>query len=104
MMPHESSKYNSKVDLQNLEPEHYAVIDQAISTILSTKLASETFAQVVDGIPTRDVHKEYYGYRRRDYNDNICSDPLAVQAVELYRRDFNIDFLQVDAKVQANNA
>jgi hypothetical protein len=46
-----------RIALANLTPEHYSVLERAISNILSTGLASETFAQIVDGLPTRDVYQ-----------------------------------------------
>lgn len=104
-MPHNPTRErSSRVNLENLEPEHYATLGRAISTILSTKLATETFAQVVDGIPTCNVYKEYYGYRRKDFSDNISPGQPALQAVESYRRNFNISLLQVDTKVLVNNS
>lgn len=91
--------HSSRVNLENLETEYYTDVERAMSTILSTKLATETFAQVVDGIPIREVYKEYYGYRRKDFEKNICPGHPALQASESYRRDFSISFLQVGTKV-----
>lgn len=100
-MPDALTQYHSsRVNLESLSPEHYIALEQSVSTILSTTLATETLAQVVDGIPTRDVYREYYGYRRKDFDDNICPSHPALQAVESYRQNVNIGSLQVDAKVR----
>ncbi|KAL2372743.1 hypothetical protein BDBG_03058 [Blastomyces gilchristii SLH14081] len=45
--------------LENLSPQHFEVLQQALWTILSTDLATETFAQVVDGRPTRDIAQAF---------------------------------------------
>ncbi|KAK2767733.1 hypothetical protein FQN54_003891 [Arachnomyces sp. PD_36] len=98
-MPHGTIQdSSSRVDLQNLALEHYTALERAVSTLLSTKLAAETFAQVVDGIPIRDVYKEYYGYRRKDFNNHISPSQPALEAVESYRQNFNIGSLQLDTK------
>lgn len=51
-MSHAPTQYYhpSRVVLENLISEHYTVVEQTISTILSTKLETEAFVQVVDGI------------------------------------------------------
>lgn len=70
-----------------------------MSNILSTDLASETFAQIVDGLPTRDVYQDYYGSYRDDYHSNLEPSQLAMGVVEAYREDFSIGILQIDVKV-----
>jgi hypothetical protein len=50
-----------QVALTDLGPEHYANLEQAMSKILSTALATETFAQIIDGRLIREVYREYYG-------------------------------------------
>lgn len=104
MAPHDSIQTNSsRVDLQTLAPEHYVALDRALSTLLSAKIATETFAQVVDGIPIRDVYKEFYGYRRKDFHNNISSSQAALEAFEPYRQNFDIGSLQIDTKVSTNS-
>ena len=70
-----------------------------MSNILSTGLASETFAQIVDGLPTRNVYRDYYGSYRDDYHCNIEPSQLAVGVVEAYREGFSVGLAQIDAKV-----
>lgn len=57
-----------------------------MSNVLSTGLASETFPQIVDGLPTRNVYQEYYGSYRDDYHSNLGPSQPAMRIVEAYRR------------------
>ncbi|KAK2799482.1 hypothetical protein FQN50_008454 [Emmonsiellopsis sp. PD_5] len=87
------------VALENLAAEHYAALQLAMSKILSTSLATETFAQIVDGLPTRDVYLDYYDSRRPDFEENLVPSPPAMDAVESYRKKFDIGCLQVDTNI-----
>jgi hypothetical protein len=93
------SPSSARIALSNLTPQHYSALERAMSNILSTDLASETFAQIVDGLPTRDVYQDYYGSYRDDYHSNLEPSQLAMGVVEAYREDFSIGILQIDVKV-----
>jgi hypothetical protein len=87
-----------RIALANLTPEHYSALERAMSNILSTGLASETFAQIVDGLPTRDVCQDYYGSYRDGYHGNLEPSQLAMGVVQAYREGFSIGVLQINAK------
>jgi hypothetical protein len=87
-----------RIALANLTPEHYSALERAMSNILSTALTSETFAQIVDGLPTRDVHQGYYGSYRDDYHGSLEPSQLAMGVVQAYREGFSIGVLQINAK------
>ncbi|PGH28549.1 hypothetical protein GX50_08710 [[Emmonsia] crescens] len=90
---------STRVALENLAAEHYAALQLAMSKMLSTSLASETFAQIIDGLPTRDVYLDYYNSHRPDFEENLVSSQPAMDAVESYQKKFDISCLQVDANI-----
>lgn len=49
----------SWISPENLDCEHLSVFIRALSNVLSTALAEETYAQIVDGLPTRDSYSEF---------------------------------------------
>ncbi|EZF09700.1 hypothetical protein H112_08985 [Trichophyton rubrum D6] len=87
------------VGLENLSPEHFEVLQQGFWTILFTDLATETFAQVVDGRPTRDVYRDYFNEFRKSFENNIHPSNAALEAVESYRRNLNLGSTQISAKL-----
>ncbi|KKZ64472.1 hypothetical protein EMCG_09543 [[Emmonsia] crescens] len=89
----------TRIALENLAAEHYTVLQLAMSKILSTFLATETFAQIVDGLPTREVYLDYYNSLRPDFEENLVPSQPAMNAVESYQKKFDIGCLQVDTKV-----
>jgi hypothetical protein len=70
-----------------------------MSNILSTSLAFDTFTQIVDGLPTCDVYKEYYEGSRGDFDDNIKSSEMAIDLMREYKETFNVRALQIGAEV-----
>lgn len=90
---------NTKLALMNLTPDHFLALDRAMHNILSSTLASETYAQIVDGVPTCDVYKDYYGWYRIDYETNLEPSKEAVEIVTVYRKIFNLGAIHVDGKV-----
>lgn len=92
-----------KVGLETLPPEHFEVLQRSLSRILSTGLALETFAQIVDGRPTRDVYQDYYNAFRSAFHDNLRPSDAALEAAESHRRNFlTIGFLEIDTNVPAS--
>lgn len=94
-----STQSLATVGLENLSPRHFEVLQQAFWTILSTDLATETFAQVVDGRPTRDVYRDYFNEFRKSFQNNIHPSNAALEAVESCRRNLNLGNTQISAKV-----
>lgn len=83
----------------NLTPDHFSALNKAICSILSSPLASETYAQIVDGLPTCDVYKDYYGWYRIDYETNLSPSKEAAEIVAAYRGVFNLGTIYIDGKV-----
>ncbi|OAX82007.1 hypothetical protein ACJ72_03645 [Emergomyces africanus] len=76
--------------VENLSPQHFEILQQAFWTILSTDLATETFAQVVDGRPKRDVYRDYFNEFRKSFQNNMHPSNAALEAVEACRRNLNL--------------
>ncbi|PGG96767.1 hypothetical protein AJ79_09450 [Helicocarpus griseus UAMH5409] len=93
------SSCSTQIVLENLSAEHYTAVQLSMSKMLSTPLAGETFAQIVDGLPTRDVYLDYYNSYRPDFEENLVPSQSAMDAVESYRKKFDIGCLQVDTNV-----
>ncbi|KAK4040023.1 hypothetical protein C8A01DRAFT_16072 [Parachaetomium inaequale] len=83
----------------NLTPDHFSALNRAVRTILSSTRASETYAQIVDGLPTHDVYKDYYGWYRIDYETNLAPSKEATEIVATYRKVFDLGTISVDEKV-----
>ncbi|KAI1905597.1 hypothetical protein LOZ39_006816 [Ophidiomyces ophidiicola] len=94
-----STQSLATVGLENLSPPHFEVLQQALWTILSTDLAMETFAQVVDGRPTRDVYQDYVYEFRKSFHNNIHPSDAALETVESCRRNLDLGSLQISAKI-----
>ncbi len=90
-----------RIALSTLPPEHYTTVERAISNILSTTLARETYAQIVDGLPVRDVYQEYYGGGRPEYSANLQPSPLALQITDECRETLTLDTVHIDMNVSA---
>ncbi|KAF2749455.1 hypothetical protein M011DRAFT_475549 [Sporormia fimetaria CBS 119925] len=91
---------STRFALSTLTQEHLATLDQALSNILSTDLAYETYAQIVDGLPTRDVYEDYYVSRGRrvDYDNNLRPSQQAMDIVKAQRESLDIKELYIDAE------
>jgi hypothetical protein len=89
----------TQIAVTDLAPEHLVVLERAISNILSTDLAFETFAQIVDGLPIRDVYRDYYPRTRPDFERNLEPSQEARQVVEALQESFSIRSLQIETKV-----
>lgn len=94
-----SAQSLATVGLETLSPRHFEALQQAFWTIFSTDLATETFAQVVDGRPTRDVYRDYFNGIRKSFQNNIHPSNAALEAVGSCRRNLNLDNTQISAKV-----
>ncbi len=70
-----------------------------MSNILSTDLALETFAQIVDGRPTFDVYQEFYDWDMAELCKKTEPSQIARQIVQGHRETFSIGIAQIDAKV-----
>ncbi|KAK2809035.1 hypothetical protein FQN50_004088 [Emmonsiellopsis sp. PD_5] len=84
----------SQISASDLAPEHLAAVEQAVSNVLATELALETFAQVVDGIPTRDAYFDYYlPTPRPEYSQNLKPSNKASQILQAFHAGFSVGTL-----------
>lgn len=75
---------------------HREPVTQILATILSTPLAAQTYAQIIDGLPVRDV-RNAYECRRRDIHIHVEPCAEATQVWEAFGDHFQCHILQFDA-------
>lgn len=68
-----------KVPVSDLSHDHLLAFTRASHSILSTSLAERTFAQIIDGIPTRD-DVGYFPTYSKEIGDNTASSLEATEA------------------------
>ena len=74
-----ATEQTAKVSANDLKEYHLLVLNRTLSSILSTKLAERIFAQIIDGIPTRDDVGCFPTYSM-EIRDNTASSPEAMEA------------------------
>ena len=89
------------VSVNDLKADHLLVMNRTLSSILSTKLAERIFAQIIDGLPTRD-DVGYFPTYSMEIRDNTESSPEAMKAARGLRENFITYTTLVDAKVSSN--
>lgn len=52
----------SWISIENIDSDHLAALTQALSNVISTELAEFTYAQIVDGLPTRESFAEFRSF------------------------------------------
>lgn len=72
-----------KVYANDLGPEHLDKFTWALYNILSTDLAEHTFAQIIDGLPTRDDIGSFPVYSRKISN-NARPSQEAIEAAKAF--------------------
>lgn len=91
------------MSLASLDEEHLAAFKQAITNVLSTHLAEFTYAQIIDGMPTRDTytreHSHLEGVPAMDHHD-LC--PGIIEKTRAFRSEFDILSLKFEPKVATN--
>ncbi|TVY13463.1 hypothetical protein LARI1_G009151 [Lachnellula arida] len=90
------------MDHPNLQAElahdHLSTFKRTLTGILSTTLAERTFAQIIDGLPTRD-DVGYFPTYSQEIRDNAASSAEAMGAARRLREHFNTYTTLVDAKL-----
>ena len=88
------------MSLASLDEEHLAAFKQAMINILSTPLAEFTYAQIVDGMPTRDTymrdHWQFEGVPAMDHHE-LC--PGITEKTRAFRSEFDVFSLKFEAQV-----
>ncbi|RFU30397.1 hypothetical protein B7463_g5939, partial [Scytalidium lignicola] len=69
--------------VSDLEPEKAKLFERTFRRVLASKKAIETFAQIVDGLPTRDISMDYGGnFLRSDIlerSESCASSMIEIQ-------------------------
>jgi hypothetical protein len=90
-----------KVSVSNLQGDHLFAFNRTLRSLLSTALAERTFAQIIDGLPTRD-DVGYFPTYSKEIADNTASSLEAMEAARGLRENFNTFSTLVDVKVSLN--
>jgi len=90
-----------KVSVDDLQADHLFAFNRTLGSILSTTLAERTFAQIIDGLPTRD-DVGYFPTYSKEIGDNVASSPEAMKAARGLQEHFNTYITLVDAKASSN--
>ena len=88
-----------KISLQYLAEQHHSTLASALANLLSTSIAEQTYAQIVDGLPLSDVWEKYPNDRHDPIGNHRTLCPGSLEAVESLRLGFDIDVLELDATV-----
>lgn len=67
-----------KASVDDLPADHLFAFNRTLNSILSTALAERTFAQIIDGLPTRD-DVGYFPTYSKEIGDNTTSSPEAMK-------------------------
>lgn len=93
-------------DLINLSAEKLQELETVLTSILALPVARETYAQIIDGKPTRTPYSEDIKAHRSGLletiivNDNSKPSDGAMQQYEEIRRTFMPQGLKIDLKVR----
>lgn len=91
------------MSLASLDEEHLDAFKRAMTNLLSTPLAEFTYAQIIDGMPTRDTyareHSHLDGVPAMDHHE-IC--PGIMEKTRAFRSEFDIFSLKFEPKVVQN--
>ncbi|KAF2744940.1 hypothetical protein M011DRAFT_479413 [Sporormia fimetaria CBS 119925] len=83
----------------SLSASHSSTLRRAVFNILSTQHASDGFAQVVDGMPTRGRYRDYYGSYREEFEQNVEPSTKAKEIVQSHRDNLELSAMRVNATV-----
>lgn len=94
-----ASNPNMKVAASSLSPEHLQAFNQTLRHIVSTDIANHTLAQIVDGLPTRDVYYDY-AHHHADIDSHLEPNSKAVKMAKALQEDFRPETLYIDSDVR----
>ena len=92
-------------DLSNLSVEKQQVLDTILTSILALPVARNTYAQIIDGIPTRTPYSDDIKAHRSHLietiivSDNAKPSDKAVREYEKIRTGFALHILRIDLMV-----
>ncbi|KAK2745992.1 hypothetical protein FQN55_005814 [Onygenales sp. PD_40] len=85
-----------KLPASILHGDHFVAFKTSLSNILLTNRAEDTYAQIIDGMPTADVWDEYAN-RRHEWIENhkqLC--PTTREKTKAFQANFSPDELHLD--------
>lgn len=88
------------MSLHHLDAEHLEPLKQALNNLLSTTIAAQTYAQIVDGMPIASVYAEDHWFREGlpvMQHEELC--PGVLEKTRSFRSQFDILSLEVPSKV-----
>ena len=91
--------------LSNLSVEKLQELDKILTSILALPIARNTYAQIIDGIPTRTPHSDDIKAHRSHLietiivSDNAKPSDKAIREYEKTRTDFELHVLRIDLMV-----
>lgn len=91
-----------KVFVNDLDADHLAPFNRTLKNILSTTLAEQTFAQIIDGMPTVDDVNFFPTYSWR-IRENIASSPEAMEAARGLREKLDTYNTSINAKASSHS-
>lgn len=101
---HLNSLCTAIMSLTSLDQEHLASFKQALANLLSTPTAEFTYAQIVDGMPTRHTyitdHNFYNEFPVLDHEE-LC--PGTMDKTRAFRSEFDILSLRFEPRDQHND-
>ncbi|TVY33026.1 hypothetical protein LOCC1_G008402 [Lachnellula occidentalis] len=93
-----TTEQSMKISMDTLHATHLSAFKRTLGGILSTMLAERTFAQIIDGLPTRD-DGGYFPTYSKEIRDNAISSPEAMEAARGVGEYFSTNTILVDAKL-----
>lgn len=77
-----------------LKTSHRQAFEDALMRVLNTELAEQTFAQIVDGLPTRDSFCEFHWIQDdHPVNNHTVLCPGMIERAREFRSHFKADML-----------
>lgn len=88
------------MSLADLDGEHLASLQQAITNILSTPLAKFAYTQIIDGMPTRDAYiTDHYFHEGVPVLNHQELCPGTMEKTRAFHSQFNVLSLNFKPKV-----
>lgn len=90
--------------LDGLDQDHQEAITPAVTNVLDTQIALDTFAQIIDGLPLSDVAWDTRGTKLTpqhpiNLHTQLC--PGTLDKARAYRERFSLDLLSFKPEVSA---
>lgn len=91
-------------DLTHLDNAKFQILQNTVKSILTSTIAEDSFAQIIDGQPTRLSFEKNFNYDRPLYDAAGVSEatepsPKSLQLFRTIRADFALQGLKINAQV-----